>query len=283
MRDQILNLVSKRGDLPPLPDFLINLDNRINDPDSDIENIAKLIETEPVLSGRLLKMANSVLFGGGRDEAREIPDAVMRLGLKMVLDLAYTLQMPGLFKKTKGFNQLEFWKHSLAVGCLARALGPHLVRERDQLLYCYLSGLMHDLGILVFDFLIPDEYSRFLKSAKGSNEPLEVLEERTFGIAHPELGGEFIKKWWPLPPPVIAAVQEHHHLGGLSRPMDNAQIVGMANRIANTNRMTNGTPVQSEPLSPDEMEILDFTSEELEIMVEATQEGLQTTESLLIG
>jgi HD-like signal output (HDOD) protein len=82
-------LLETKGDLPPLSDIFINLEGRINDPESDIEEISSLIQTEPVLSGRLIKLSNSVLFGGGRDEVLDLNSAIMRLGLKMVLDLAY--------------------------------------------------------------------------------------------------------------------------------------------------------------------------------------------------
>ena len=78
-------LLETKGDLPPLSDILSNLEGRINDPESDIEEISSLIQTEPVLSGRLIKLSNSVLFGGGRDEVLDLNSAIMRLGLKMFL------------------------------------------------------------------------------------------------------------------------------------------------------------------------------------------------------
>ena len=68
MKEKLLELLETKGDLLPLSDILINLECRINDPESDIEEISSLIQTEPVLSGRLIKLSNSVLFGGGRDE-----------------------------------------------------------------------------------------------------------------------------------------------------------------------------------------------------------------------
>ncbi len=85
MKEKLLELLETKGGLPPLSDILINLEGRINDPESDIEEISSLIQTEPVLSGRLIKLSNSVLFGGGRDEVLDLNSAIMRLGLKMFL------------------------------------------------------------------------------------------------------------------------------------------------------------------------------------------------------
>ena len=64
MKEKLLALVEEKGDLPPLPEILINLERKVNDPDCDILEISAIIETEPVLAGRLIRLANSVLFGG---------------------------------------------------------------------------------------------------------------------------------------------------------------------------------------------------------------------------
>ena len=65
MRDELTSLIETKGDLPPIPEVLIKLEKRVNDPDRDIIEISAIIETEPVLSGRLIQLSNSVLFGGG--------------------------------------------------------------------------------------------------------------------------------------------------------------------------------------------------------------------------
>ena len=64
MKEKLLALVEEKGDLPPLSEILINLGRKVNDPNCDILEISAIIETEPVLSGRLIRLANSVLFGG---------------------------------------------------------------------------------------------------------------------------------------------------------------------------------------------------------------------------
>jgi HD-like signal output (HDOD) protein len=66
------------------------------------------------MSGRLITLANSALFGSGRNETRNLEDAVVRFGMNQVMDLVYALELPKTFKKCKAFDQVEFWKHSLA-------------------------------------------------------------------------------------------------------------------------------------------------------------------------
>ena len=112
MRDKILQLLSSKNDLPPLPDILIKLEKLVNDPKASLESIAELLESDPVLSGNLIALANSVFFSGGREKADDISSAVMRVGIKLILDLAYTVKLSKMFARTPQFDQLQFWKHN---------------------------------------------------------------------------------------------------------------------------------------------------------------------------
>lgn len=284
-RDKILKLLNEKDDLPPLPDVLINLNKKINDPKTDIEEISKLIETEPVLSGRLIKLANSVLFGGGRDKAEDLQTAIMRLGLKMVLDLAYTLELPGMFKRRKSFNELQLWKHSLAVAFLSQTLADRASLTPEDKDAVYTAGLMHDIGILVFDFLQGNEYGRFLKDAAASETSLEKLEQEHFGISHSELGAEFIEKRWPIAKPVVEAVGAHHQaLTGKARVGALAKIVDLANRLANHCGIVNGlTEHQSPAPARGFHTLLGLEEEEFDTLLQKTREGVEQTELVLTG
>jgi HD-like signal output (HDOD) protein len=284
VKDKLLKLLETKGDLPPLSDILINLEGRISDPASDIEEISDLIQTEPVLSGRLIKLSNSVLFGGGRDEVLDLNSAIMRLGLKMVLDLAYTLELPNAFKKSKSFDHVEFWKHSLGVACLSKALVLHSGGSKEDLEASYLAGLMHDVGILVFDYLIPDEYGAFIGNLGAIEKSLEEQEYSTFGITHSELGARFIEKWWPVSKQVVSSVRKHH--GPLSDASNSPGIyrfINCANQVANNHEITNGISSYICPMSSKILRILKLSDNELEAFVENTREGVAAAETILMG
>ncbi len=284
MKEKLLKLLEVKGDLPPLSDVLINLEGRINNPDSDIEEISDLIRTEPVLSGRLIKLSNSVLFGGGRDEVVDLNAAIMRLGLKMVLDLAYTLELPKAFKNPKSFDHIEFWKHSLAVAYLSKALVLHGGGSKEELEASYLSGLMHDVGILVFDYLIPDEYKELLSNIIDKKIGLEEMELEAFGISHPELGARFVEKWWPVSKQVISSIRRHH--GPLSASTTSTGIsrfINCANQIANNHEISNGVSPYIPPMSSNLMKILGLSDKELDVFVGKTKDGVAEAESILMG
>ena len=284
MKQKILDLLETKGDLPPLSDILISLEARIDDPDSDIEEISGLIQTEPVLSGRLIKLSNSVLFGGGRDKVLDLHSAIMRLGLKMVLDLAYTIELPKAFKKPKSFDHIAFWKHSLGVAYLSRTLTMHLGGSKEDIETSYLSGLMHDVGILVFDYLIPDEYGDFVKSQEDAQKNLQELEFETFGLSHSELGALFIEKWWPVSEQIVASVRSHHEpLTEEKSPPQISQIVNFANKIANSHEISNGVSPHSYPKDSNVATLLNLTDEKLDTFIKNAQDGVAAAETILMG
>lgn len=276
MRDKLLHLVKSKGDLPPLPEVLLRLEGKIGDPNSCHEDIAELIQTEPVLHGRLMRLANSVFFGGGRDKTTDLTDAVGRLGLKMVLDMAYTLKLPGLFSKIKGINQKQFWYHALVAAVCSRSVSRLLADPFEDQENAYLAGLMHDIGILVFAYLIPDEYAEFLRKVPPIKKPLHIQEQEKFEIAHPELGAAFIKKWWPVAPAAVKAVKNHH------LPLGDKGFIAVivANRIVNAQEITNGTNAFIEPQEEGLEEQLGLSAEDAESVIKETQEALTTAQSL---
>jgi len=282
MRDSIIAMAGEKGNIPPLPDILIRLESKIEDPKSNISDIAILIETEPILAGRMIQLSNSVFFSRGDNKVENLSQAIIRLGLKMILDLAYTLEVPKLFMKGKGINQNRFWQHSLAVAIFSRNLNQRLqglVVEQDL---CYLSGLMHDIGIMVFNYLIPEEYSAFLKEVRGIKTPLHELELQKFGISHPELGSLFIEKWWPVPEEVVTSVGKHFlGMSNQGKKYPILLVVIMANAIANTYDMGNGISDWEEPLNYNFLMQQGLSREILDEIVEETRESLFLAKEVL--
>ena len=174
----------------------------------------------------------------------------MRLGIKMVLDLTYTVLLPGVFRKPKNFNQFNFRAHSLGVVYLTRSLA-HIVKiSYEEIEFAYICRLMDDLGILVFDHLIPDQYTELLESIKSTDRTLAEHEEETFGITHAELGKRFIERWWSVSPDMVKAIGTHHDYTCTDGNVKHiAYLLTTANLLANQNGFGNGTvPGDAAPL-----------------------------------
>ncbi len=283
MRKEILNRLEDKNALPPLPDILIRLDEMLSDPGITISDLAKLIEMEPVMAGRLMKWANGALYGG-REEVRTLNLAIARLGLYLVRDLVYSMALPRLFIGSKVINHRQFWKHSLAVAFLAKALSRKIGASEEEQDLAYISGLMHDLGLLVFATLIPEEYAQFLNDTLQAQKNLETQEETELGIAHPELGAIFIAKWWNMPFPVALAVKQHHLPFNQGQPLPQGSLlVSVANLICNSQKILNGVECFKDGFSEDAWFKLGLPLDDVPGIIQEVETALMEAEDLLGG
>ena len=144
---------------------------------------------------------------------------------------------------------------------------------------------MRDVGIMVLDNIIPQEYFNFLtlKDLSSSDKPLELLEEEEFEIAHPEVGAEFMRKWWALSPKIVSAVLVHHDKGPVKgQPLTLNQVVSTANRIANMHEITHPvTTAFEDPPEEGYLDALQISREDLDLVVDTTVMGLMAAETLL--
>ena len=93
MREELLQALEQDGLLPPFPDIIIRLRKMIEDPDTGMDEVARVVQSDPVLAGRLIRLANSVFGSGTSFTTNNLNRALGRLGLKMAMDLAYSLKV----------------------------------------------------------------------------------------------------------------------------------------------------------------------------------------------
>lgn len=218
-RSEILKRLEGDVSLPALPEVLSRLEGVLADPDADVRDVAKLVQTDPVLSGQLLRMANSAYYSRGGQPVANVQAAIQRLGSRAVKGLVYALTLPRLFQGGGRFPHRALWKHSLAVAGMSAELVKVLggtAAERDL---AYFAGLVHDIGALLLAQLDPD-YVGFLERALERRETsgwderdLADLESAEFGIDHAEVGAIFLADRWRSPQPVPRLVRHHHGLG----------------------------------------------------------------------
>lgn len=139
-------LSSPRFELPSLPDLAIKIGAAIDRDNTTSEDIARLIQLDPVLSTRILSVVNSAAFGGV-DRVGSIQQATTRLGRKKVRSLVFSCLLKSIFKVPSGELQQrmsEVWQHSAQVAALSYVLGgmtPGIDAEQ-----ALLAGLVHDIG-----------------------------------------------------------------------------------------------------------------------------------------
>ncbi len=254
LRAQWLYKLTNTKDLPVLPQIVANIDQWVRDETISVQQVAKGIQAEPVLTGRLMRLANSVLFGGGRKTVTSVAMAVGRMGLRQVKQVVYTITLPQLFAAESFFDHFKYWKHSLATATLARTLCRLDGGNADEQEIAYLSGLMHDIGIILFISLDSKEYLSLIKKLETSEKSLFECEQEVFDLDHAEFGSKFIMDKWNVDPRVSKVVAEHHSPLSFGRtPLKATRAVTVANKIVNLRGYTNGIEKETEPLEPEKL------------------------------
>jgi HD-like signal output (HDOD) protein len=222
--------VSELGSLPAMPSVLNSLTEHFSqDPARiNIHRVVELISYDKSLAVQCLRMANSALFHR-YSEIQSVKDAVMAMGLDRVRDIVYSCSLPQLFSgATHGMAPETFWRHALGTALISQHLGHRLgVESQDKL---YLSGLLHDIGILVNALLFPVEFAAILHTAADSEIPLCEPEQEVLGFSHCE-SGRVLADIWKLPLAISTAIEFHHHPPAEGDAVEITSIVHLADLL----------------------------------------------------
>ncbi|MBL8478233.1 MAG: diguanylate cyclase [Sterolibacteriaceae bacterium] len=164
------------GRLPSPKGVALAIMESCRQPDATTDEIARAVQSDPALTGRLLRLANSAA-GRGRSAA-SISDAVMRLGLNTVQQLAMGFSLVDQYQNgpCKAFNYTAYWSHSLLMAVAMRALGSvGRVKGGDELFAC---GLLARIGCLALATVHPVEYSALLEQCTDPAQLAAMERER---------------------------------------------------------------------------------------------------------
>ncbi len=283
MRDSILERLNERPDLPPLPEIVLKIQSLIRNPKANAKSIAKLIEVDPALAGRILKLSNSAFYSRSTTPITSLPVAITKIGFTMLVKLVYSLKMSTLFTDSKLVSSTAFWKHNVAVAIFTQSLAKRTnISAQDQEI-AYLAGLMHDIGIMVFAYLIPDEYGEFLHSVDTVEKALEIQELEHFGIDHAELGGRFIEQWWEVDERISLAVRSHHApFNESAGERQCSDLVNVANGICNNFSITNGIKGYRDVFKEGAWDELGLSLADIDSIFEDVNKSVEQTNELIV-
>ncbi len=202
-------ILSKVKNLPTLPTVYAALSEAIQDPRASSEKIAAIISNDQVSSFKILKVANSPFFGF-RGKIGTISQAIMYLGFNEVRNIVFALSVMDFFSKDKtllNFRPVDFWAHSIAVGIISRAIGRG-VGDRNLENY-FLSGILHDIGKLLFFNALHEEYAEVLDIVENNNISIKEAEKKVLGMDHSDAGFLLADKW-KLPVSLQKVISNHH-------------------------------------------------------------------------
>lgn len=217
-------------DLPTLPTVVAKIVQLVDNPRTSAATLAQLISSDPALTARMLKMANSAYYGFPR-RIGTINLAIVVLGFNTVRDLAISASLAERINiDHDGSDPMaDFWDHSVATAVAARMLQRQT--QNRQVGEAFVAGLLHDIGRLVVARYLPEEFHRVQDALAQSQEPLWSVELEVLGMGHPEVGSTLCKHW-NLPEPICESIHYHHNPLGLEDNRTLACILHVAEYMA---------------------------------------------------
>jgi len=202
------NKLKHCGTLPSIPVVALQVLALCQDEDIGIQKVARVLERDPALSAKVLKVANSAWYGV-RSQITTLDRSMSLLGINATLSLALSFSLVrslGSNPKGRSYHK-AYWKRSVIASVAARIIGIRSGSARSDELF--VAGLLQDIGILVLNETIPDQYGPMIAKSEGDHRRLIRIELETFGADHAAVG-EWLLCRWNLPEKLRMVVGRSH-------------------------------------------------------------------------
>jgi HD-like signal output (HDOD) protein len=208
LRQAVKNITA----LPSMPIIAQKLLALQMDSDEDERKLLMLIEQDPLISAKIIGLANSAAIGSTRTVS-SVKDATLLMGITRTHSVSTGIAIMSLSAKAPEgqFNMHDLWLHSFGIAfamlAIARAM-PARIRPKDDQIF--LAGMLHDIGYLALAFLDPrrsDKLHSYFASAP--DRPSIEIERTILEVCHDELGAELARAW-NLPEDIVTVLRYHH-------------------------------------------------------------------------
>ncbi len=187
--------------LPTLPSVIHKLDSLSDNDKSSVQEMAKIVSSDQVLSARILRLANSPSYGFYR--VSTISNAMILLGVNVVKSLALSSSIFAIMEK----DSIGLWEHSLAVGVAANLISRKLrLPECEEIAT---AGLLHDIGKVIISIKCREAERDILKLVSARQIYIMEAEREIIDTDHAEVGGWLSKSWF-LPDKLSEPITFHH-------------------------------------------------------------------------
>lgn len=225
------SLLQQDSELSSLPEIFIRVSELLDDGDSSAPQIGRVVETDPSLSSRILKMVNSAFYGFPHEIA-SISQAISILGRDRIRQILIGAVLGGIFgnMKNKVFFMEDYWYQSVKTAILSRLLGKqsHLEQHSEVL---FTAGLLHQIGRLILVQKLPEQSMEIQLLVESTEENVLQAEQRILGFTHCDVGAAFIKMWG-LPDILVQIAGHYSDPSKASSFEEETRLVYLANRIS---------------------------------------------------
>jgi|JI61114DRNA_FD_contig_51_1663481_length_1064_multi_1_in_0_out_0_1 HD-like signal output (HDOD) protein len=184
-------LFQQQNALPTIPKVVQEVIDSFNDDNVSIDEIARKLAADQVLSAKLLRLANSSYYHSSRSIGT-VDDAVLMLGFMTVRTLVISSGLTGGFKAMPGVDLKQFWRYSMHTAVIAKCLAKKIGGNSD---FAFTVGLMHAIGQLVMHAAMPEQTLQIDKIAGLLDARRLDVERTSFGYDFSDVGAELARRW----------------------------------------------------------------------------------------
>lgn len=208
LSETLRKLLDSINDIPSIPTVASEVLRAMEDPMVGAKEIGKIVDKDQALTVRILRMANSPVYGF-RKQVSTVDLAVVILGMDNLKEVIMSYIVQGFFSKvqTSVFNTVAFWEYCLLAASAARITARKLKYKLAG--EAFIAGLMHDIGIMILAEFFTDSYIEIKKCMAAGTKSIIECEKEVLGASHAEIGGWLANKWG-LPDKLCHAIAYHH-------------------------------------------------------------------------
>ena len=199
---ELQDLLNQPSKLPTIPKVAQQLIASFSSEDVSVNDIARQLATDPALSAKLLRLANSAYFHLSRTIGT-VDDALRMLGFVMVRNLVLGNSMAAAFRHAKGIDLHQFWRYNLYTACAARWLASQDGVNADLV---FTVGLVHGVGQLHMHAAAPEAMVALDKKCHVLDSARALAERSSLGFHHGDVAAA-LARIWNFPEPITVALQ----------------------------------------------------------------------------
>jgi len=204
--DRAAEIVSGISELPPVPHVAIRMNQLLHDRRATARDVGQLLASDPSIASNVLSLANSSFYGATQ-RVGTLTHAVLVLGFNTVRNVVSASSLiRALSTKQDPEEQVQFWRHSLACGTLAKLIAVRNGHADPEELF--LQGLLHDVGEIVLRGWCAESMTQ-VDALILEGTPRWEAELGLLGTTHAHVGGALMELW-QLPPSHVDVVRNHH-------------------------------------------------------------------------
>ena len=276
-RKMILDRLEQTLELPTSLAVSVEVQRLASDPKSSIDLIANILRNDPVLTAKVLKLANSALFAQTR-RIVSVNQAISVLGLAEFGKITSTITFLNAFK-SQFVDYDTYWLHSLVTAFLANKINSICKASiNDERVFT--GALLHDIGILILDNHFTSLYKKVFEIAQNNKIDLSRVETSILGINHAEIGAFMLKKW-QLPNEITDIIQNHHKPQFAKLVQIDTKLVYIADFIACNRGYDNGNEAFLEGFYEDIWDDLGLTVEDIPEIIDSIDDEVEKARQLL--